>query len=147
MREVLVVPVWWLLGYLAASSLGLVGLLWLAAYRKYYFHLVPFVVGYAVLTALGLGYLDLQGFLWWYLAPLSVVLFLGLSRHLRSEGVLAAYGRLEDQVLEAIPEGDIRQQVAKELAPSRAITQDVVVSVVFFVLAFLAAFYLSGRVV
>jgi hypothetical protein len=44
-------------------------------------------------------------------------------------------------VLGSIPEGDVKQEVANELAPRRAIAQDAVVAVVF-----LAASWLFGRV-
>jgi hypothetical protein len=137
---------WWFLGYLVASWAVLAGLLWLAARRRYYFHLVPFVVAYAVLAAIGLSSLGLRGLVWWYLALTSLPLFAGLLRHLRSESGVAAFAALEDHALEAIPEGDIKQQVAQELAPRRATLQDAIISAVVFVIAFLATFRLIGRI-
>jgi hypothetical protein len=41
-------------------------------------------------------------------------------------------------VLDAVPEGEIKQQVAKELSPGRAIIQDAVVDGAVFALVFLA---------
>jgi hypothetical protein len=49
-------------------------------------------------------------------------------------------------VLGSIPEGDVKQEVANELAPRRAIAQDAVVAVVVFAVVFLAASWLFGRV-
>jgi hypothetical protein len=116
----------------------------LAARRQYYFHLVPFIAGFAVLTAFLLRLLALQAFTWWYLAFTALALFAGLIRHLSSQGGRRALADLRKHVLDAVPEGEIKQQVAKELRPSRAIIQDATVGVAVFALVFLAASYVFG---
>jgi hypothetical protein len=132
--------------YLCASCLLLVGLLRLADRRKYYFHFVPFVVGYAVLAALLLCYLGFQDFFWWYLVLSSAFFFANLRRHLGSKDALDAFAQLQASVAQSIPEGEIRHQVTKELSPTRQIGQNVAVSVVIFIVSFVLTFYLvNGR--
>ena len=126
--------------YLFASWLLPVGLLRLAAQRKYYFHLVPFVVGYAVLAALLLRYFSFQDFFWWYLVLSSVFLFASLRRHLSSKDARHAFAQLQASVAESIPDVDVRQQATKELSPHRQIGQQVVVSVDVFIVSFFLTF-------
>jgi hypothetical protein len=132
----------WFLGYLITSWLLLVALLRLAARRKHYFHIVPFVIGYAVLVAFLLRYLGLQDCVWWYLAPSSLFLFVNLRRHLGSSDGVDAFIHLKQSALESMPESDIKQQVEKELSPNRQITQHVIGSVVVFIMSFVLTFYL-----
>jgi hypothetical protein len=133
--------------YLFASWLLLLGLLRLAAHRKYYFHLVPFVVGYAVLAALLLRYFSFQDFFWWYLVLSSVFFFANLRRYLGSKYARDAFAQLQANMAESIPEGEIRQQATKELAPNRQIGQHVAVSLVVFIVSFVLTFYLViGRI-
>ena len=122
------------------------GLIALAALRRYFFHLVPFIAAFAALAALALSVLALQQFLWWYLGLCALALVVGLILHLRSAGGLQALADLRQQVLGSIPEGDVKRQAANELAPRRAIAQDAVVDVVVFAVVFLAASWLFGRV-
>jgi hypothetical protein len=124
-----------------------VGLQRLFDRRKYYFHLVPFVVGYAVLGALLLRYLSFQDFFWWYLVLSSAFFFANLRRHLGSKDALDAFGQLQARVAESITEGGIRQQATKELSPTRQIGQHVVVSVVIFIVSSVLKFYVvNGRI-
>ena len=81
----------WFLGYLITSWLLFMALFRLAARRKHYFHIVPFVIGYAVLVAFLLRYLGLQDFVWWYLALSSLFLFVNLRRHLGSSDGVDAF--------------------------------------------------------
>jgi len=73
-----------LLVYLFASWFLLVGLLRLVTHRKYYFHLVPFVVAYAVLAAFLLGYFGFRDFFWWYLMLSSIFFFVNLRKCFKS---------------------------------------------------------------
>ena len=134
------------LALVAATWLALAGLIALAALRRYYFHLVPFLAAFAALAALALNVLVLQQFVWWYLGLCALALVVGLILHLRSAGGLQALADLRQQVLGAIPEGNVKQQVANEMGPRRAIVQDVVVAVVVVAVVFLAASWLFGRV-
>ena len=134
-----IAPILGFVATLVVTWLGLAGLLALAARRRYYFHLVPFIAGFAVLTALLLRLLGLQAFRWWYLGLTAVALFAGLVRHLSSQGGRRALADLRKHVLDAVPEGEIKRQVAQELGPSRAIIQDATVDVAVFALVFLAA--------
>jgi hypothetical protein len=124
-----IAPIWWFVATLVVTWFGLAGLLALAARRQYYFHLVPFVAGFAVLAPLLLRLLGLQGFTLWYLGLTALALFAGLVRHLSSQGGRRALADLRKHVLDAVPEGEIKQHVAKELGPSRAIIQDAIVDV------------------
>jgi hypothetical protein len=81
-----IAPVWWFVATLVFTWLGLAGLLALAARRQYYFHLVPWIAGFAVATALLLRLVGLQAFIWWYLGLTVLALFAGLVRHLSSQG-------------------------------------------------------------
>jgi hypothetical protein len=117
-------------------------LLRLAAHRKYYFHLVPFIVGYAVLAAFLLHRLSFQEFFWRYFALSSVFFNVSLRRHLGSKDATDAFTRLQEKVAESIQEGEIRQQATKELSPSRQIGQHLVVSVAVFIVSFVLTFYL-----
>jgi hypothetical protein len=141
-----IAPIWWFVITLVVTWLGLAGLLALAARRQHYFHLVPFIAGFAVLTVLLLRLLGLQDFAWCYLGLTALALFAGLVRHMSSPGGRRALADLRKHVLDAVPEGEIKQQVAKELGPSRAIVQDAAVNVAVFALAFLAALYVLGDV-
>ena len=136
-----VASTWWLVVTLVITWLGLAGFLTLLARRQYYFHLIPFIAGTAVLTSLLLRLLKLQAFMWWYLGLTAVVLYAGLIRHLSSQGGRRALAELRKHVLDAVPEGEIKQQVAKELRSSRAIIQDATVDVAVFAFVFLAASY------
>jgi hypothetical protein len=140
------VSLWPFLALVAATWVALAGLLALAAVRRYYFHLVPFIAAFAVLTALALNVLALQHFVWWYLGLCALALFIGLTRHLGSAGGLQALADLRQQVLGSMLDGDVKEQLANELAPRRAIIQDAVVDVVVFALVFLAASWLFGRI-
>lgn len=128
--------------YLFASGILLMGAFKLAAHRKYFFHLVPFVVAYAALAAFLLRSFNLQEFLWWYLAVSSVFFFVNLRRHLRSKDAIDAFAHLQQSVAESIPEGEIRQEAAKELSPDRQVRQQVVIAVTVFIVSFVLTFYL-----
>jgi hypothetical protein len=141
-----IAPIWWFVATLVFTWLGLAGLLALAARRQFYFHLVPWIAGFAVLTALLLRLLGLQAFTWWYLGLTALALFAGLVQHLSSQGGRRALADLRKQVLDAVPEGEIKQQVAKELSPKRAIIQDAVVDVAVFALIFLAASWMFSLI-
>jgi hypothetical protein len=130
--------------YLLASWFVLLCLLRCAARRKYYFHLVPSVVAYAVLVAFLLQYFSFQDFFWWYLVLSSSFFFANFRRHLGSRNGIDAFARLQETVTESVPEGEIRQQVAKELSPGRQIRQHAVLSVIVFILSFVLTFYLAN---
>jgi hypothetical protein len=130
--------------YLIVSWLVQVLFFKLAANRKYFFHMVPFVIGYAVAAALLLGYLGFQGFFWWYLVLSSLFFSMILTRHLKSKDALDAFAQLEKSVLESMPEDEIKQRVRRELSPRQQITQHVVVSVVVFIVSFILAFYIAN---
>jgi hypothetical protein len=132
------------LAYLIASWLILVLLFRLAAYRKYFFHIVPFVIGYAVVAALLLARLGFQDFFWWYFVPSSLFFAMVLTRHVKSRDALDAFAQLETRVLESMPEGEIKQRVARELAPKRQATQHVIATVVIFIGSFVLAFYVAN---
>jgi hypothetical protein len=138
--------IWRLCVSLAVTALVLLGLFALAARRRYYFHLVPFTAGFAILTGLQLQLAGLAAFVWWYLGLSAVMLFVGLLRHLSSDGGREAFSRLRSQVLEAVPDGEMRRKVARELAPGRAIIQDALVDVVVFAVFFVAASYGFSRI-
>jgi hypothetical protein len=130
--------------YLIASWLVLVLLFRLAAYRKYFFHLVPFVIGYAAVAAGLLRYLGFQDLFWWYFVLSSFFFSMALTRYLRSKDVLDAFAQLEKSVLESMPEDEIKQQVREELSPNRQITQHVLVAVVVFIVSLILAFYVAN---
>jgi hypothetical protein len=130
--------------YLIASWLVLVLLFRLAAYRKYFFHMVPFVIGYAAVAAGLLRYLGFQDFFWWYFILSSLFFSMALTRYLKSKDALDAFAQLEKSVLESMPEDEIKQQVRRELSPNRQITQHIVVSVVVFVVSFILIFYIAN---
>jgi len=132
------------LAYLIASWLLLVLLFRLAAHRKYFFHIVPFVIGYAIVAALLLSYLGFQDFFWWYFTLSSLFFSMVLTRHLKSKDALDAFAQLEESVLESMPEGEIKQQVGRELSPKRQTTQHVIGTVVVFIVSFALAFYLAN---
>jgi hypothetical protein len=126
---------------LIASAFLLALLYWLAARCKYFFHIVPFVVGFAVLAALSLRFLGLQDFFWWYLIASSVFLSVLLARHLKSKDSLEAFARLRESALESVPESEIKEKVARELAPPKQATQHIVGLLVVFVVTLVLAFY------
>jgi hypothetical protein len=130
--------------FLVASWQLLVLLFRLAAQRKYFFHIVPFVIGYAVVAALLLRYLGFQGFFWWYLVLSSFFFSLVLTKHLKSKDALDAFAQLEERVLASMPEDEIKHQVRRELSPNRQTTQHVVGSVVVFVVSLVLAFYVAN---
>jgi|SRR6516225_3459777 hypothetical protein len=133
------------LGYLAGSWLVLVLLFRLARSRKYFFHLVPFVIAYAVSAGVLLKYLRLQNFFWWYLTTSSVCLAILLTRHLRSPSGLAAFAQLQRSALQPMPDGNIRDELERELSPGRQTTQHAVGSVLVFIVSFTLAFYIVNR--
>ena len=81
------------LAYLIASWLLLVLLFRLAAHRKYFFHIVPFVIGYAIVAALLLSYFGFQDFFWWYFTLSSLFFSMVLTRHLKSKNALDAFAQ------------------------------------------------------
>jgi hypothetical protein len=128
--------------YLGASWLLLLQLLRLASHRKHFFHLVPFVAIYAALAAFLLCYFGLRDFFWWYVGPTSFFFLAMFGRHLGSRDGVDAFAALQAQVVDAVPEGEIRQQVERELSPKRAIAQHVIASAIVFVAAFWLTTYL-----
>jgi hypothetical protein len=66
-----------------------------------------------------------------------------LTRHLKSKDALDAFAQLEESVLQSMPEGEIKQQVRRELSPKRQTTQHVIGIVVVFIVSFVLAFYLA----
>jgi hypothetical protein len=127
--------------FLTASALFLVLLFGLAARRKYFFHIVPFVFGYAALAALLLRVFGLQEFFWWYLVLSSVSFSILLARHLRSQDSLDAFAQLRESAVKSVALDEIRQQLGRELAPEKQATQHVIGSVVVFVASFVFGFY------
>jgi hypothetical protein len=67
-----------------------------------------------------------------------------LTRHLKSKDALDAFAQLEESVLESMPEGEIKQQVVRELSPKRQTTQHVIGTVVVFIVCFVLAFYVAN---
>ena len=132
------------LAYLIASWLLLVLLFRLAAHGKYFFHIVPFVIGYAIVAALLLSYLGFQDFFWWYFTLSSLFFSMVLTKHLKSKDALDAFAQLEESVLESMPEGEIKQQVGRELSPKRQTTQHVIGTVVVFIVSFALVFYVAN---
>src|SRR5262249_48164680 len=127
--------------YLIASWLLLVLFFRLAAHCKYFFHIVPFVTGYAVVAALLLSYLGFQDFFWRYFTLSSLFFSMVLTRHLKSKDALDAFAQLEESVLQSMPEGEIKQKVRRDLSPKRQTTQHVIGIVVVFIVSFVLTFY------
>jgi hypothetical protein len=132
------------LAYLIASWLPLVLLFGLAAHCKYFFHIVPFVIGYAVVAALLLSYFGFQDFFWWHFTLSSLFFSILLTRHLKSKDALGAFAQLKERVLASMPEGEIKQQVGRELSPERQTTQHVIGTVVVFIVCFVLGFYVAN---
>jgi hypothetical protein len=133
------------LGYLVSSWLVLGLLFRLARHRRYYFHIVPFVIGFAVSGGVLLRYLRLEDFFWWYLITSSMCLAILLRGHLRSTEGLAAFAHLQRIALESVPDGDLENELERELAPRRQTTQHAIGTVLVFVVSFTLAFYLANR--
>lgn len=140
-----VAPIWWFVATLVVTWLGVAGLLTLSARRQYYFRLVPFIAAFAVLTALLLRLSGLQAFECWHFGLTALALFAGLVRQLSSQG-RRALADLRKRVLDTVPEGEIKRQVARELGPTRAIIQDATVDVAVFALVSIAALWVFGRI-
>ena len=135
----------WFLGYLITSWLLLMALFRLAARRKHYFHIVPFVIGYAVLVAFLLRYLGFRTAFRRYLALSSLFLFVNLRRHL----VFLATGLTRSFILgrtrlSQCRRGTSNSKSRRKLSPNRQITQHVIGSVVVFIMSFVLTFYLCN---
>ncbi len=112
-----------------------------ASYRKYFFHVVPFVILYAVGTAYLLRQLEFKSFFWWYLPLTALFLTVNLVRQLKTKDARKAFAELDRTVVEAMPAG-VRQSVEKELSGGSTVRQYVVSSVIIFAALFTASFYL-----
>lgn len=128
--------------YLFAGWFLLMQLFRFSTYYKYFFHLVPFVVGYAVLVAFLLRYFNFQDFFWWYLILSSLFLFINLRRHFKSKAALDMFAQIDNSIVEAIPEGEIRQQVDKELSAGGTIRQYLLGVVAVFIVSSVLTFSL-----
>jgi hypothetical protein len=126
---------------LVASALVLVLLFWLAVRRKYFFHIVPFVVAVAIVASLSLRLLGLQDFFWWYLTLSSAFILALLAKHLTAKDSLEAFGKLRDSALELIPEDEVKEKVARELSPNRQAIQHVIGLVVVFAATLVLVFH------
>lgn len=125
--------------YLFASWFLLMQLFRLSTHHKYFFHIVPFVVGYAVLIAFLFRYLNFQDFFWWYLILSSLFLIPNLTRHFKSKDALEMFAQMDKSIIEAVPEGEIRQQVEKELSSDGTMRQYLVGILATFIISFALA--------
>ncbi|MGY4197318.1 hypothetical protein [Bradyrhizobium sp. USDA 4520] len=126
---------------LITSALILAVFFWLAARYKYFFHIVPFAVGFAVAAGLSLRVLGLQEFFWWYFILSTVLLSMLLTRHLKSRDSLEAFARLRESALEGVREDEIKEKVARELLPHKQATQHIVGVIVVFAGSLVFAFH------
>jgi hypothetical protein len=58
---------------------------------------------------------------------------------------LAAFAHLQRIALESVPDGDLKNELERELAPHRQTTQHAIGTVLVFVVSFTLAFYLANR--
>lgn len=128
--------------YIFMSWLFLMLVFKLLTYYKYFFHIVPFVIGYAVLTSFLLNYFNFQDYFWWYLILSSFFFFMNVRKHFKSKDAIDAFALLQKSAVESIQEDEIKQQVKKELSPNRTIKQHVISSLAIFIISFFLAFYL-----
>jgi hypothetical protein len=125
--------------YLFATWFLLMQLFRISTYRKYFSHIVPFVIGYAVLVAFLLQYLNFQEFSWRYLGLSTVFLFINLRRQFQSKDAVDMFAQIDKNIIEAVPEGEVRQQVEKELASGGTIRQYLLGVVAAFMVSFVLA--------
>jgi hypothetical protein len=125
--------------YLFASWLLLMQLFRISTYRKYFSHIVPFVLVYAVLVAFLLQYFNFQDFSWWYLGLSTLFLFINLKRQFQSKDAVDMFAQIDKNIIEAVPEGEVRQQVQKELASGGTIRQYLLGVVAAFIVSFVVA--------
>lgn len=128
--------------FVFASWFLLMQLFRYASYRKYFFHVVPFVILYAVGTAYLLRQLEFKDFFWWYLPLTALFLTVNLVRQLKTRDAVAAFAELDRTVADAMPEGMVRKSVEKELSTGSTVRQYVVSTVAVFAAVFALAFYL-----
>ena len=128
--------------YLFTSWFLLIQLFKLSTYYKYFSHIMPFIIGYAVLVALLLKYFNFQEFFWLYLALSSLFLIINLRKQLASKDAIDMFTQIQDNVLKSMPESKIKQKVKKELSPDRSMLNHLISGVVVFIIGFVLSFYL-----
>ena len=119
-----------------------------STYHKYFFKIAPLLIGYAILVAFLLRQFNFQDFFWWYLGFSSLYLFINHQKQRGSKGAVDMFAKLDNNLVDSIPEGEAKQHVEKELSLSfsRTIKYHLLSSVVFISIFFLAFSYFTGGI-
>lgn len=117
----------------------------LSTKRRYYFHIVPFVIIYAVAAAYLLRKLEYKEYFWWYLGLTSLFLLVNLSRQLKARDAVKAIGELDQAVVDAMPSDEVRLHVKKQLAGGQTKRHYVISTTVVFAGIFAGSFLLVFR--